>query len=455
MRNRTIAAISTAQGVGGIGVIRISGSEAKQIADAVFHSHSGKKLCDTPGYTARYGYVAEKGAKIDEAIALVFTAPKSYTGEDVVELSCHGGLFTTKCILQAVLNSGATPARPGEFTERAFLNGKMGLTEAEAVMDIIGAKGRQAARAALAGMNGALHRRMEQIKTDLIHSAAHLSAWADYPEDDIPEVQAESLKDTLARAQAELAKMLAQYDAGKAIREGVDTVIAGRPNVGKSTLMNLLSGCERSIVTAVPGTTRDVIEETVLVGDVALRLADTAGIHETADPVESIGVNRAKNRVQSAGLVLAVFDASEELLEEDKQWIQSLQDVPVIAVINKTDLPKMIDESYIKRYIKHIVYLSARSGEGLESLNQALSALLGTAQLDPSEGMLATARQQDAARRALDCVREAAAALDEGMTLDAVTVSIEAAVQNLLELTGERVSEAVVHSVFSRFCVGK
>lgn len=226
----------------------------------------------------------------------MFRAPHSYTGEDVVEFSCHGGLYLTRRVLRAVLDGGASPAGPGEFTRRAFLNGKMGLTEAEAVMDMIGAKGRQAARTALAGRDGAIHKAIASVKDSLVFTAAHLSAWADYPEEDIPQVEEMELTARLKKAEAALERLLSQYDAGKAIREGLNTVIAGRPNVGKSTLMNLLSGCERSIVTELPGTTRDVVEETVLVGDVTLRLSDTAGIRSTEDLVEQIGVNRAKDR---------------------------------------------------------------------------------------------------------------------------------------------------------------
>ena len=259
----------------------------------------------------------------------------------------------------------------------------------------------------------------------------------------------------LKKAEAALERLLSQYDAGKAIREGLNTVIAGRPNVGKSTLMNLLSGCERSIVTELPGTTRDVVEETVLVGDVTLRLSDTAGIRSTEDLVEQIGVNRAKDRVQTADLVLAVFDASQELNEDDRNLLDSLQGVPSIAVINKTDLDTKIDVKYIKNIVKQIVFLVASEGKGLEELQQALAELAGTSELEPSEGLLATERQQQAAKEALACVNEGLEALELGMTLDAVTVSIEGAVQALLELTGERASEAVVDQVFHRFCVGK
>ena len=372
-----------------------------------------------------------------------------------MEFSCHGGLYLTRRVLRAVLDGGASPAGPGEFTRRAFLNGKMGLTEAEAVMDMIGAKGRQAARTALAGRDGAIHKAIASVKDSLVFTAAHLSAWADYPEEDIPQVEEMELTARLKKAEAALERLLSQYDAGKAIREGLNTVIAGRPNVGKSTLMNLLSGCERSIVTELPGTTRDVVEETVLVGDVTLRLSDTAGIRSTEDLVEQIGVNRAKDRVQTADLVLAVFDASQELNEDDRNLLDSLQGVPSIAVINKTDLDTKIDVKYIKNKVKQIVFLVASEGKGLEELQQALAELVGTSELEPSEGLLATERQQQAAKEALACVNEGLEALELGMTLDAVTVSIEGAVQALLELTGERASEAVVDQVFHRFCVGK
>lgn len=453
--SHTIAAISTAQGAGGIGVIRISGDRAKEIADRVFVSHTGKKLIQTPGYTARYGQIRDGSEPVDEAVALVFDGPKSYTGEDVVELSCHGGFYITRRVLRAVISAGASPAGPGEFTRRAFLNGKLGLTEAEAVMDLIGAQGRQAARAALAGREGALHDRIEGVKNALVTAAAHLSAWADYPEEDIPQVERRELSHTLEQSKKELSGLLSRYDAGRAMREGVDTVIAGRPNVGKSTLMNLLSGCERSIVTDVPGTTRDIIEETVLVGDIPLRLADTAGMRATEDPVERIGVELARRRVDRAGLVLAVFDASDELGEDDRRLLSSLKEVPAVAVINKTDLPRKLDEQEIRSQVGRVVTMSAASGDGLAKLEEALAELLGTAELDPAAAMLATERQREAAQSCLVCLEEAAAALEDGMTLDAVTVSIEDAVRHLLELTGERVSEAVVDQVFHRFCVGK
>ncbi len=452
---KTIAAISTANGVGGIGVIRISGENALTVADRVFRSVTNKKIENMKGYTAAYGHIYDDDELIDEAVALVFKAPHSYTGEDVVELSCHGGMYVTKRVLRAVLKNGAASAEPGEFTKRAFLCGKMGLTEAEAVMNIISARGAQSAKAALSCMEGKLRKRIDNVRDDLINTAAHLSAWADYPEDDIPEVDAENLLNTLKACSSELSKLLKSYDTGKIMREGVDTVIAGRPNVGKSTLMNLLSGCDRSIVTDIPGTTRDIIEETVMLGDIPLRLSDTAGIHSTDDPVEKIGVEKAKDRLLKAGLVLAVYDSSRPLSEDDKALTDLLSDAPSVAIINKTDLPTKLETEYIQSRVKHIVYLSAIDGNGAEELEKQVSDIIGTSNLDASQGILANERQRSSAESALQSITEAIDAIHMGVTLDAVTVIIEEAIDHLLSLTGERVTESVVSQVFSHFCVGK
>lgn len=454
-RSETIAAISTPQAPGGIGVVRISGPDARAVAGRVFSSRSGKTLDGIRGYTALYGKVHDGGSIVDEAIALNFRAPASYTGEDVVELSCHGGLYVMRRVLQAVLAAGAAPAAPGEFTRRAFLNGKLGLTEAESVMQLVSAQGEQAARAALAGHEGVLAKRIGTIREKLLSAAAHLDAWADYPEDDVPQVTAPELEKSLSSVRNELALLLRQFDAGRALREGVDTVIAGRPNAGKSTLMNLLAGCERSIVTRYAGTTRDVVEDTVLLGGIPLRLADTAGIRQAEDPVEKLGVERAFARVRSAQLVLAVFDSSQELSEEDRQLTEEVHGASCVAVINKSDLPEKIDKEYIRSNYKHIVSISALNGNGLPELTRAVGEVLKTAELNPAEGILFTERQRDAANRAEKSVDEALSALRSGMTLDAVTVSVEDAVSALLELTGERTTNAVVDSVFSRFCVGK
>lgn len=317
--SQTIAAISTPPAPAGLGVIRLSGDEAVAVASRVFRpGRAGRDLAGLKGYTAAYGHVFDEEGDIDDCVALVFRAPHSYTGEDVVELSCHGGLYLLRRVLRAVLAAGARPAGAGEFTRRAFLNGKLDLTRAEAVMELIAADGRLAARTALAAREGNLYRRMDAVKNELVGLSAHFSAYVDYPDEDIPALDEAALDGVLARAEESLSSLLATYDAGRVLREGVDTVIVGSPNVGKSTLMNWLAGCERSIVTPVAGTTRDVVEETVRLGDVVLRLSDTAGIRETNDAVESIGVQRARQRMEQAALVLAVFDGSRPLSEDDR-----------------------------------------------------------------------------------------------------------------------------------------
>lgn len=455
MSEKTIAAISTAQGEGGIGVIRISGENALEIADKIFININNKKITDMKGYTAAFGKICHNGEEIDEAVALVFRAPHSYTGEDVVELSCHGGIYLTKQVLRAAISAGAEPAQAGEFTKRAFLNGKIDLTEAEAVIDLISAKSRSAARAALFVKDGALRKKIDNVKDNLLSLAAHLSAWADYPEEDIAEVTDDMIFDTCNVAIETLDKLLKSYDSGQAVKQGIDTVIAGRPNVGKSTLMNLLSGYEKSIVTDIPGTTRDIVEDTVIVKDVILRLSDTAGLRDTEDTVEKIGVDRARKRLEQCGLLLAVFDNSRELDEEDKLLIDSAQNVPSIAIINKTDLEQKLDISYISSKINKIIYISAVSGEGREELENAVEEIAGTANLNPSEGILSNERQRLAVSNALNSVKEAKTALEMGMTFDAVTVSLEDTISELLELTGEKTSDEVIDRVFHNFCVGK
>ena len=453
--SNTIAAISTAQGEGGIGVIRISGESAIEIADKIFKNINNKKLTDMKGYTAAFGKIIFGGEEIDEAVALVFRAPHSYTGENVVELSCHGGVYVTARVLRAALDSGARPAEPGEFTKRAFLNGKMDLTEAEAVADIISARSKSAARAALCVKDGALRAKLDNIKNDLLNLASHLSAWADYPEEDIAEVTDDMIFDACDKAISSLSHLLDTYDSGQAVKEGIDTVIAGRPNVGKSTLMNLLSGSERSIVTDIPGTTRDVVEDTVLVGDVILRLSDTAGLRSTNDEVEKIGVEKARKRLEQCGLLLAVLDNSRELNDEDFSLLKEAKNVPTIVIINKTDLVGKLDTDKIEDYCDNIIKVSAASGEGKEEIISAVRKIAGTDKLNPSEGILSNERQRTAVVNALRSVTEAKESLKNGMTYDAVTVSLEEAISAVLELTGERVSEEIVDRVFHNFCVGK
>lgn len=451
----TVAAIATPNAAGGIGIVRISGGDAIAVADKVFSAVSGKPLSEATGYSAHFGTVSLDGKLIDEAIALVFRAPKSYTGEDTVELSCHGGVYIVRQVLRAVLNAGAQPAGPGEFTKRAFLNGRIDLAKAESVMSLISAQGEQAASAAFNTLEGRLSGRIESVAHSIINVCAHLSAWVDYPDEDIEELSTDELEKTFSTAQSELESLISGFENGKAVTQGVDTVIVGRPNVGKSTLMNLLSGCERSIVTDVPGTTRDIVEQTVRVGENLLRLADTAGIRDTDNKIESIGVELAKKRLSRAELVIAVFDGAQKLTDEDMEIIDFCFGRRSLAVVNKSDLGFVCDTDYIKSRFGAYVELSAKTAQGGGKLEKVLSDLLGTSNFDPSAAALTSERQRNCCVRALDSIKEARSALESGVTLDAVNVCADCAVDALLELTGERAGEAVVNEVFSQFCVGK
>lgn len=451
----TIAAISTAQGQGGIGVIRVSGEQAFTIVDKIFKSVSGKKIMDIKGYTALFGHIYNNEEVLDEAVVLKYVAPKSFTGENVVEISCHGGMYITKEVLNAVIMAGASLAEPGEFTKRAYLNGKMDLTEAESVMDIISAKSKSAARAALFVKDGALFKKSQQVKQLLLDKAAHLSAWADYPEEDIPEVSEDSIMEAIEESISILEKLLSTYDMGQVVKEGIDTVIAGRPNAGKSTLMNLLVGREKSIVTNIAGTTRDVVEDTVLVGNVMLELSDTAGIRDTDNEIEKIGVQKTFDKINGAGLVVALFDNNEVLNSEDIDLINKIKGMPCIAVINKIDLEDKVDKKYITDNIENVVYISAKQQDNIDELKNMIEKIAGTEDFDPSAGIIANERQRNAIRNAVNSLYEAKESLAMGMTMDAITVSLQETIDYLLELTGEKAGEEIVDSVFHNFCVGK
>lgn len=451
----TVAAISTGMAPGGIGVVRISGEKAVETAQKVFSSFSGKKLSEIGGYHALYGRARDEKGDIDNVIALVFKAPKSYTGEDVVEISCHGGLYVTNRVLKAVLRAGAEPAGPGEFTKRAFLNGKTDLTAAESVMNMISAQGEQAEKIALSVMEGRLFKQIKEISDSLLYDMALLSAWVDYPYEEIEELSGENLSAHVKNGIEKLDALIKGFDKGQIILEGVDTAIVGRPNVGKSTLMNLLSGTEKSIVTEIAGTTRDIVEDTVNLGSVTLRLADTAGMRSTEDTVESIGVERAVKKLESAGLVLAVFDSSRPLNEEDRRLIGLCRGKKAIAVINKTDLDGNYLFDEISENFAKTVFISAKTGEGRQQLEEAVESVLGTVDFDCTGAALVNERQRDCCKKALDALADAQTAVETGMTMDAVTVCLDSAVENLMTLTGERATDMVVNEIFSKFCVGK
>lgn len=451
----TIAAISTPNAVGGIAVIRISGGDAIKIAERIFKPFRGKSVSEMDGYTCAYGTVYDGVERIDDCILTVFRAPHSYTGEDVAEISCHGGLFVSRKILRTILSSGAVTAEPGEFTKRAFLNGKIDLTRAESVMDVISAKGELELKMAENLREGAAFKTAKKCSEKLLMLLSGLAAWADYPDEDIPEVQPENILSELTAVREELYGMIRNYDSGRIVREGVSTAIVGRPNVGKSTLFNCLSGFERSIVTDIAGTTRDVVEETVRLGDIVLRLSDTAGIHDTNDLIEGRGIKIAEKTLRSAELVIAVFDGSCPLTEDDFSLIEMIGSLKCIAVVNKTDDKTVIDEDYLKSKFIQIVYLSAKENDGVDRLQMAVEEMFS---IDPDNFLSVTAaneRQKCCIQSALDCVDSAIGAINNGELLDAVNIIIDEAEQHLLELTGEKITEAVVDEVFSRFCVGK
>lgn len=450
-----IAAISTPLGTGGVGIIRISGKNATEIADRIFVSVNGKKLSSSKGYRAYFGRIFDGETAVDEVVCLVFRAPHSYTGEDVVEINCHGGVVLLKKILRLVLQNGAQAAAPGEFTKRAFLNGKLDLSEAESVMTLISAQGEQGANAAFNQLEGSLSRKIEKINSSLLSLAAHIAAWVDYPDDEIEELGNNELYSTIYNAHLELCALLSNFDSGMAVTNGVEAAIVGKPNVGKSTLMNLLTGYDRSIVTEIEGTTRDVVEETVNLNGCILRISDTAGMRETGDIVEKLGVERSRKKLERAAIVFAVFDLSKPLSDEDKELIDECKDKNVIPIVNKTDLEPRLDVDYIKNKLGSPLFISAKSGDGYNELCDRVAELIGTKNFDTTSAMLVNERQRICCQKASDALKDALEALNIGLTPDAIGVCIDDAIAALLELTGQKASEAVVDEVFKQFCVGK
>ncbi len=450
----TIAAIATPLAEGGISVIRISGENAVEIAEKVFRPVSGKAVSEMKGYTAAYGEITDGEKKLDDGVLLIFHAPHSYTGEDVAEISCHGGLYITKRVLAACYNAGADAAQAGEFTKRALLNGKLSLTQAEAVADIISAQNEQYLLCSKAQREGALYHRVRAVSEKILTLTTLIQAWIDYPDEMEDDFNGNLEAEKLSSVSDELTALLDSYDSGQLMRDGVPCAIVGRPNVGKSTLMNLLSGTERSIVTDIEGTTRDIVEETVMAGNIMLRLADCAGIRDTDDLVESIGVERMLKKIDSASLVFAVFDGSRPLSDDDRRLMSRLTDKNCICIVNKTDLEQVIDKAELSQF-DEIIEISAKDISAVEKISEAVSRRTGLGKLDLSSGFIANERQRICIQDARECINQALLALQTGVTLDAVGIMCENALERLYELSGENVSEAVIEQVFARFCVGK
>lgn len=450
----TIAAVATPEGEGSIGVVRLSGENAVKIADKIFKARSGKRLSELKGYSALFGDIYSGGEVVDQAVALVFKAPMSFTGEDVVELSCHGGGFVLNKVLRLVLDNGAILAQRGEFSKRAFINGKIDLSQAEAIMDIISADNEQALRASSEALSGAVSKKCLEIKDNLTFAAATIAAFSDFPDEEPEFSGIDKLGDMLKKANAELQKLIDDYDKGRIIKNGIKTVIIGPPNAGKSTLMNLLSGYDRSIVTEIAGTTRDVIEESVNFGGIRLRLFDTAGIHKTDDTVEKIGVGRTLEHISSADLVLLLLDSTGDVLAQASEILKNADNKNIIIVLNKNDIKAAaLDAKEYPNIPK--VSISAKEGTGLEELLAEIKKVVNLENLSGKSAVYLNERQRNCAIRALEALKEAKAALEAGVTMDAVGVCLDDALAALMEITGERVTVEVANKVFEHFCVGK
>ena len=450
----TIAAVSTGNVVSAIGIIRLSGDDAIAIAEKVFTLNNQKSLSDAPDRKLLLGDLHDKqGRTIDNCCAILSRAPHSYTGENTVEFHCHGSPAVLAAGLESLYIAGARPAGRGEFTKRAFLNGKLALTQAEAVIDLIEADSADAAANAAGQVTGVLQKKLAPIYDDLTNLCSHFHAVLDYPDEDIEDFGLSSYENSLRSDAKALYALLQTYGQGRILRSGVAAAIVGKPNVGKSSLLNALAGYDRCIVTDIPGTTRDTVEETVMVGPTKLRLIDTAGIRETADTVEAIGVQRSKAAVENADLIIYVCDGSQELTEEDEAIIDLCADREnAIALINKTDLGQKIFPRDLP--FMNIVEISAKDGKGLDSFSDLVETMFeGTMPCDGS--VLTNARQADALRRAHTALEQSLKGLRLGQTPDMVLIDIEEAMEAMGEVTGATVREDITARIFERFCVGK
>ena len=457
----TIAAVSTPHGKGGIATIRISGDTAFRVAGSVFRTPSGKPVSELPARYAAYGeiYSPLTGEVLDTGVCVPFRGPASFTGEDVVEITCHGGTFVTASVLSAVLAAGAEPALPGEFTKRAFINGKLSLTEAEAVGRLIDADTEERMRLSSGNVRGLVSEKIAVLSEKLFSVMTALYAAIDYPEEDVGDEGEREIAGVVADVLAGVEKLLATYKTGRAVAEGVKTVLCGRPNAGKSSLFNRLTGCDSAIVTDIAGTTRDILRETVSFGGVTLRLSDTAGLRDAGDTVEQIGVERAGKEIGGAELVLAVFDPSQGIGDEEEKMFAFYPACPRIAILNKSDKGIVFGEedmAKIRGAHTAVIPLSCATGEGLDALRAEIARLWGSDSLDiGKDAVIWDVRQHASLTRAAMYLGEAAQALAYGDALDAICTVCESALASLNETDGRGVTEEIVDEIFKRFCVGK
>ncbi len=458
----TIAAVSTPPGKGGVAVIRISGEGALDIVGKVFAPMSGRALTDYPARTQVYGYVVDGEEKIDDVLAAYFPAPRSYTGEDTVEICCHGGIAVTRTVLETVLSAGARYAEAGEFTRRAFINGTLSLTEAEAIGNLLEAKGREQIKLSALPARERLNNKIGEIRSALLDIMSSIYARIDYPDEDLGDFDDSEVARRLAKALNMTESLISTYRTGRAIAEGIKTVICGKPNVGKSSLYNLLSGEDAAIVTDIPGTTRDVLERTVPLGKIMLRIADTAGIRDTdsLDAVERIGIEKSRKLVAESELLFALFDLSEKFDDEDAQILEEIKhsSSTKIAILNKSDKPEKLDKEKLGEGFDAVITVSAaRDGaEAIASLSDIVNRLFTDEKITVGQdAVISTARQHAALKRAMEFTELAIAGLRSGFSQDAVSTDIERALGAISELDGRAVNEEVVADIFSKFCVGK
>ncbi len=453
IQNQTIAAIATPHGTGGVSIIRISGDDAVLVADRVFSAKSGKKLKDAKSHTLHYGFIKENDAVVDEVLVSVMLAPNTFTRENTVEINCHGGLIVTEHVLSLLLQNGAALASPGEFTKRAFLNGRLDLSQAEAVIDIINSPSNMALSSAANQLGGALSSDINELRDTVLESLAKINANLDYPEEDMDEYTSEELLSDLSSVKDRLSALLSTADRGRLIRDGIDTVICGRPNVGKSSVLNLLARESRAIVTDIAGTTRDVIEERVTLRDIVLNVFDTAGIRETEDKIESLGIDKSREYIEKAELVLFVVDSSSALTDEDMLLFDSVKNKNLIVLLNKSDLGTAMPSCFEDA---DTVTLSAKTGEGLDVLSDKIEEKFRLGALTAQNtAVITNLRHKEALHAASASVSKAYDALAAGLPHDMVSIDLVDCAAHLGEITGKTVSEEIVDKIFSRFCLGK
>jgi tRNA modification GTPase len=457
----TIAAIATPLGEGGIGIVRLSGKEALRIADSVFRSPKGKTLAGSDSHQLLYGHIADpkSGAKIDEVLASVMKSPHSYTTEDVVEINCHSGMITLRKTLELVLQRGARLAEPGEFTKRAFLNGRIDLSQAEAVLDLIRSRTDESRRIAVDQLQGSLFAKITSLRDRLTDVCVHIEACIDFPEDEIETASQKNLLDTMGIVRDDLTGLLKTYDEARFFREGLQTAIVGRPNVGKSSLLNALLQKDRAIVTEIPGTTRDTLEEYLNIKGLPLRIMDTAGIRQVEDIAEKEGVRRSLKSIENADIVLAIFDGSEPLKEEDFEVIRKVKNKTAIYVLNKSDLPAVADQNSFSSFDlppSSFLRISATRGEGIEDLkDKVVSSSLKDWKEEREGVVVSNVRHKTSLEKAANSLEKAMDALTANQPLEIVALEMRASLDSLGEIVGAVTSEDILNRIFSDFCIGK